>query len=244
MILIGSTAIKKLYPDFPRNPKDTDYAINERNTVSDKSIEYLYNPVLFSENIKELNGNQLLTLKASHLFWDINWDKHMFDCQFLIKKGHKIEQDLFYKLYGFWNEYHGSNKRSKLNMSSFDFFNNVVKCPYDHDWLHTLLKEYPTYKKILKDNEEVDVSEEKFNVLTFEEKKSLVVEEVMVMSFERKFHKDYRHSYSIMLKKFIISHAPIWEALWIIENYISLIKPEFDYFKLLNQKIENYGKTN
>lgn len=244
MILIGSTAIKNLYPDFPRIPKDTDYAVNERNIYSDKQIEYLYNPVLFSENILELNGNQLLTLKASHLFWDINWDKHMFDCQFLIKKGHKIDQDLFYKLYEFWNEYHGQNKRSKLNMSSSDFFNNVVTCPYNHDWLHILLKNVPTYTKVLKDGAEVDVSEEKFNSLTFKEKCDLVREEVYVMAFERNFHNDYRHRYGRMLKKFIMNHAPLWEAIFIIENYAILYKPEFNYLEFLNNKIKENGRNN
>lgn len=244
MILIGSAAIKEYYEDFPRNPKDLDYAVPNPVTNNQKGVEYLYNPVLFEKNITKLSENQLLTLKASHLFWDINWDKHMFDCQFLIKKGHRIEKDLFYQLYEFWNKFHGKNKRSELDMTSDEFFNNAVTCPYEHDWLHSLLKETPTYTKVLKDGAEVDVSEEKFNSLKFEEKCNLVREEIYVMAFERNFHNDYRHRYGRMLKKFIMNHAPLWEAIFIIENYLSLYKPEFNYLEFLNNKIKQNGRNN
>lgn len=250
MILIGSAAIKEYYPDFPRNPKDVDYAVDKPNIKSSKEIEYLYNPVLFNENIVKLTENQLLTLKASHLFWDINWDKHMFDCQFLIKKGHRIEKDLFYKLYDFWNEFHGKNKRSDLKMSSTDFFDNAINFPVEHDILHEMLithpyfesQEKPIYTKILKG--EVEVCEEKFNKLSFKEKKNLVLEEVMCMATERNFHKDYRFRYGRMLKKFIISHCPLFESIFIIENYLYLYKPEFNYLEYLEQKIKQQNGTN
>jgi hypothetical protein len=46
------------------------------------------------------------------------------------------------------------------------------------------------------------------------------VEEVQVMAWER-FKKDKWYiGYSKMLKKFLINHAPMWEALFIIENWI------------------------
>lgn len=240
MILIGSTAIKHWFPDFPREPKDKDFAVNKK-TSSDKETEYLYNPVLFNW-VKDgiCSPNQLYTLKISHLFWDINWEKHMWDVQWLKEKGCKLNLPLFYELYEFWNEYHGKNKRSKLDMSSEQFFDNAITCPHSHDWLHTLLNNPPTYIKVLKDGAEVDVSEEKFNNLTELEKASLVKEEVMVMSYERKFHNDYRHSYGRMLRKFIMNHAPMWEAIWIIENFKLVYKPDFDYFTYLNNKINEH----
>ena len=124
-------------------------------------------------------------------------------------------------------------------MTSAEFFNNAVKCPYNHDFLHTLIKETPTYTKILKDGEEVDVSEEKFNQLSYEEKKSLVQEEIMVMAYERNFHKDYRFRYGRMLKKFIISHAPIWEMLFIVENYLDLCRAPYNFMDLIDNKLKN-----
>ncbi len=48
-------------------------------------------------------------------------------------------------------------------------------------------------------------------------------------------------AYSRMLKKFIISHAPLWEAIWILENYPKLQKPRHNFIKILNEKINERG---
>lgn len=243
MILIGSKAIKHWFPDFPREPKDEDWATynsHYADTIGCIKHEYLPNPVLIDYHGKTgiyksiATPNELLTLKMSHLFWDINWEKHMWDVQFLLKKGAKVIKPLFYDLYKQWNEVHSKNKRSDLKMTALDFFDNALKCEYPHDNLHTLLKEVPTYNLVLCDNQEVEVCEDKFNELSFEDKCSLVEEEVMVMAWERWPTLRYKQSYYRMLKKFIISHAPLWEALFIIENYIVLSTPSYNF----KQKIE------
>lgn len=259
MILIGSTAIKHHFPDFPREPKDTDFIVKDRGLKSDRETEYLHNPVFFDwvvgryfEYEHELpnseylvpSPDELYTLKISHLFWDINWNKHLYDVLWLQDKGCELIMPLFNALYKYWNGYHGKNKRSKLDMSAEDFFDNAVKCPHNHDWLHTLIKNPPTYTKVLKDGAEVDVCPGKFLLLTEEDAINLVKEEVMIMSYERKFHKDYRHSYGRMLKKFIINHAPMWEAVWIIQNYRLVSKPDFNYFKFIDSKIQEHEQSN
>lgn len=81
----------------------------------------------------------------------------------------------------------------------------------------------PTYTLILKDNCEVDVDENKYNTLTELQKYNLVFEEVAIMCYERYNNMYYKAGYAKMLKKFIISHAPIWEALWIIQNHKLLL---------------------
>jgi hypothetical protein len=238
MILIGSCAIKNWYPDFPRKPKDIDYIISEfKENDRINNIEYHKNPILENYNENILNPDDLLTLKVSHLFFDIFWEKHMFDVQFLLSKGCKINEELFTKLYSYWNTIHGTNKRSNLNMSKEDFFNNALNCPYDHDTMHTYLKNPPTYTKILEDGEDVLVSEDKFNFLSEIEKADLVREEVYIMAFERYSKLDYREAYDKMLKKFIINHAPLWEALWIIEHYHNVRKAGFNFIEFLNNKI-------
>jgi hypothetical protein len=160
----------------------------------------------------------------------------MFDIQFLKSKGCEIDKDLFYKLYNYWEKIHGKNKRSDLNMNSSEFFNNAINTP--HDYFHTILNETPIYTKILKDNEEVDVSEEKFDILSFEDKCDLVREEVMVMAYER-YNKslDFVSAYSKMMKKFITNHAPMWEAIFIIENYITLHRPKYNYFSKISEHL-------
>lgn len=238
--VIGSSALKTLYPDFRREPKDIDVLVRDQ----EGKIEYTFlaryeflqcQPLYNYLEGNGLTGDVLLTLKCSHIFWNINWDKHIYDITFLFGKGCKIIKPLFNELYAYWNTWHGKNKRSQLAMTAEDFFNNAVSCPHDHDWLHTLINPSPTYQKVLKDGAEVDVSEDKFNALSFEEKCDLVREEVYVMAYERMGSRSYKAAYYWMLKKFIMSHAPMWEALFILENFRHLDRPLINY----KNQIEN-----
>lgn len=243
MIIIGSHAMKYWFPDFPREPKDFDIVLADGEVYNNphyQRIELLPNPVLTKYVLNNYaSPDELYTLKMSHLFWNINWDKHMWDLQFLQDRGAELIQPLFDELYVYWNVVHGANKRSDLKMSSEGFFNNALTCEWDHDWLHTLLTPIPTFNKVLKDGAEVEVDEAKFKLLSQEEKDSLVREEVMVMAFERFSDVLYKSAYSRMLKKFIISHAPIWEAVYIIENYKRLVKIDFNFIQYLNEQIKS-----
>lgn len=242
MILSGSRAIKHWYPDFNRQPKDTDYIVQEKfNKPSklDKGIEYLINPVFKDYRGNILLPNDLCTLKASHLCWDIQWDKHMFDLQFLLKKGCKIDTGLFWRLYDYWNTLHGQNKRSDLKMSKEDFFTNAVN--YDtlsHDETHKLLNPVPVYTKVLKDGCEVELDPQKFIELTHEEKLDFVREEVMVMASERYQKLGFKRAYNRMLKKFIISHVPKFALLFTLENYVVLQRCNIDFLEIINNKKE------
>ena len=234
MLLIGSSAIKHHYPDFNRIPKDIDYAVPNR-MQGHRGLEYLYNPIIGNMD-GVASPDVLYTLKISHVIgWDIKWERHMHDIYFLKSKGCKIDLDLFNSLYDFWNKEHSENKRSQLDMTAAEFFNNALKTP--HDYYHTLLNPVPVYTKVLKDGAEVDVSEEKFNNLPFDDKLDLAREEVMVMAYERYKKDDYRVAYSKMMKKFIITHAPIWFAIFIIQNMDILHKPMFNYIKTIDEKI-------
>ncbi len=240
--IIGSVALKHLFPDFPRNSKDIDYVVNEyhENIFNENGIreEYHLIPPLYDYISKyEISKDVLYTLKISHIFWDIKWDKNMFDIVFLNEKGAKLIPSLFKDLYSFWNKEKGINKRTDLSKDGKDFFNNALK-KYDHDLLHTYINPNPTYKKVLKDNAEVDVSEEKFNLLLFEEKLDLVREEIYVMAFERLADRDYRTAYKWMIQQFIMNHAPMFEALFIIENYKILHLPKINYKKILENKLK------
>jgi|SRR5690606_3861230 len=253
-MLIGSNAIKYHFPEFPRNPKDYDIvAFDEYDKLDlirihkgtpNAKIEVLINPIILNYYKEKMGSppgicgkDELYTLKMSHLFWDINWEKHEWDATWLRERGCTLIYPLFHKLYKYWNEVHGQNKRSDLKMSASEFFNNALECEYDHDWLHTLLKPVPTFNKVLKDGEEVEVDEDKFHSLSEAEKEDLVREEVEVMAFERFSNLNFRMAYGIMLKKFIISHAPLWEAIWILENYKKLSRARHNFIKILNEKI-------
>ncbi len=257
-MIIGSTAIKHWFPDFTREPKDLDYVVYRKETfdkqllegLSDEKVEVLENPVLLDYiNQPVCSPNELYTLKISHCFWDLpnkTWDKHMWDIQFLKSKGCVFIPELFNDLYEYWNTLHGVNKRSNLDMSADEFFDNFITFPVEHDTLHELLIQHeyfvnqdkPTYTKILIG--EVLVSEDKFNLLTEQEKFNLVFEEVAVMALERYSDLYYKAAYNKMLKKFIINHAPMFEAVWIIENHKKLLTEiPFNFIKHLNEKINS-----
>ena len=251
MILIGSSAIKYHFKDFPREPKDVDLIVSDKNYKSsngsseNKRYEYLENPILYKKYGEGFNGviycNDLCTLKASHLCWNINWEKHMFDLQFLLKKGCQIDVKLWRELYDYWNDYHGKNKRSDLKMTKEDFFNNAVN--YDeneHDFIHTILNPIPVYTKCLKDGEEVELDENKFYDLSHSDKLEFVREEIYVMAYERYRTSGFRRAYNMMLKKFIISHAPLFSIVFILENYIELQNCTRNFI----QEIENGIKQN
>lgn len=243
IMIIGSTAIKYWFPSFPREPKDIDYLVVDKSLYTNipGKEEYMENPhILKSEYFENeyLKPDIIYTLKISHVIgWDINWMKHMWDIQFLKEMGCKINMELFHQLYNYWKEIHGDNKRSDLDMSSDDFFNNAIKYPIPHDDIHKIINPSPTFLKVLKDGSEVDVSEDKFNNLTFDEKHDLVYEEVAVMAAERFSKLDYRAGYSKMLTKFILYHAPIWEAIFIIENHKLLHKPKNNYLKIIEDEL-------
>lgn len=240
-LIIGSTAIKHYYPDFPREPKDIDIAVLEKQKRNGET-EYLKNPIIFKyQDSGVLKPDLMLSLKISHLFWDINWDKHLYDVQFLLNKGCKYDLDLIYELRSFWDSFLPKIRRSVLEMNKEDFFtNNVNESVEQHDYLHTLLESTPSYTKLLKEGCEVELDESKWYNLSFEEKVDVVFEETAVMAFERYKTIDYRIAYKRQLKDNIIKHFPFYIAIFAIENYINLEKPKYN-FKI---KIENELQIN
>lgn len=250
-IIIGSTAIKHHFPIFHREGKDIDYAVDIENVnrkneickIDNKNVEYLYNPIIFnyiSDNQLYATPEQILTLKMSHISWNINFRKHMFDIQFLLDQGVIYDKNMYNDLYNFWIDFKGRNgkyRRSDLTLSSEKFFDNSIDT--DHDHLHTLLTDIPMYTKILKDGCDVEPCEHKFNNLSYSEKISVIEEEVMVMAYERFRDKQYRVAYEMMLEKFVTGHAPIWQLIFIIENYKILRKPSFNYYNKIENKLTN-----
>jgi hypothetical protein len=246
-MIIGSTAIKHWFEDFSREPKDLDYITDiEITKYEDLSVEYLYNPVL----LKYKTGlyatpTQLLSLKISHLKWDINWSKHMYDIQFLLSKNVKPDMNLVNELVLFWKSYHKKKtKKSDLSLNDTDFFKSELngKDNMSHDDLHEILNDYPMYKRILRNDGTVDVCEKKFNDLSFEDKSMVIQEEVMVMAYERFPDLHHKHAYNKMLKKFFLMHCPEFMEMFIINNFYTLMKPKFNFIKRINEHINQINK--
>lgn len=254
-MIIGSYAIKNIFPNFKRNPKDVDY-ISKIHLLENNLLRFekLENPILeeyYNYNLPKFIGmDELYTLKLSHSFWDLpnnSWQKHVFDINFLKENGCKFIPILFWKLFNYWEIIHGKRKSSNLSMTSEEFFNNKISYQFKHDDLHEILVQhpyfngtYPTYKKLLKEGEEVDVCMEKFDNLSYVDKFNVVFEEVAVMSIENRFPKEmyWKEKYSKMLKKFIISHCKIEEGIWILQHHKELLcNIPFNYEEFLNLKL-------
>ena len=254
-MIIGSTAMKYHWPQINKDPKDLDIIKDTPYKANGQRVEILENPILieyYEGNCPEYIGkDELYTLKISHPLWSLDngsWEKHVFHIQQMKEFGCKLIEPLFYKLFEYWEKVHGKRKTSNLEMSSEDFFNNALPKEYEHDYLHEVLiqhphfqgQERPSYAKVLKDGAEVDVCQQKFNTLNWQEKFNLAFEEVAVMSFEPGRYPSsmyWKKKYHLMLKKFIISHAPIWEAVWILQNHKELSTPPFNPHLFLNQKL-------
>lgn len=245
-IIIGSTAMKYHFSDFNRVPKDLDYAVlNSKEFKQSREIEYLENPILFKYTNEEyIPPNMLLTLKISHLFWDINWDKHLWDIQFLLKKGCIIQMDLFNDLLQYWKDTKEKVRRSDLMMSKEDFFSNAINYDeHEHDHLHTLLNPIPMYTRILADGAEVELDESKFIKLSHEDKCAVVFEETAVMAYERYKKSNYNVAFIRMLKKCIMQHFPIYIAIFAIENYIELHKPKYNFIETITNGLKQNQRS-
>lgn len=238
MITIGSTAIKHYFPDFPREPKDLDIAVRSVGRMEKiPGIEYLENKIIYKyQDEGFLKPELMISLKASHMFWDNNWEKHLFDIQFLLKKGFKIDKELVDELVPYWQDILPKIRRSNLEMGKDDFFTNAVNEDTEqHDYLHTLLNPIPMYTRLLREDCEVELDPSKWENLTFEEKCDVVFEETAVMSFERYEKLPYKVGYRRQLKDNIIKHFPRYIALFAIENYPSLEKPKYDYITKIKE---------
>lgn len=240
MLVIGSTAIKHYYPDFTREPNDLDYAVDESCKLeSRRGLEYLLNPIILKyQSDGYLEPSLLLTLKMSHMFWDHQWKKHMYDIQFLFDKGLDYDPNLLEELIEYWMATKVDIHRSMLATTKEDFFTNAVNENVDeHDHLHTLINPIPMYTRILKDGAEVELDENKWNNLSYEDKLEVVREETYVMAYERyngKMH--YVMSYMKQLKDNIIKHFPRYIAIFAIINYVELLVPKIKYHKILDNE--------
>lgn len=233
-VIVGSTAIKHHFPDFNREPKDLDTIVVDNKFKEGDSIVI---PLFCDYCTEEIASPEImLTLKMSHIFWDNNWDKHMWDIQFLLDKKVSYNKELFFKLVEFWKK-HYRLKRSNLKQSAKDFFNNKVNTEYEHDFIHTLIANPPAYIQFLKG--EVELDEVKVLQANDEEKDKLIQEEVMVMAWERYGNLYYKSAYYRMFKKYIREHVPMYLFFYVIENFKRLSKAPYNFLDYINAQLDD-----
>ncbi len=245
-VVIGSRGLKKLFPDFPRDPKDWDFFAESHYVKSDflEGDDIFQHPLLdpWLESLgfpgRDLTLDELYTIKVSHSYWELkngSWDKHMSDILFMQSKGAKLDMDLHKLLYSVWEDVHGK-KKMDLTKEAAGFFKDAVVRIYDHDSIHASVAYFdePLYTRILRDGHSVDVDPQKMWALPFDLQLKLFREEIYATALERKvIPSNYRCSpraaYHWALKRTITSLTKGKSARFLVENYGVFRKPDIDY---------------
>jgi len=250
LVLIGSVAAKQHFPDF-RESKDVDYLIDDLS-YHESGVEYhnCNNGVgirrIFDENEEVATPSQLYTLKLSHCFWDINWEKTMFDILFFQKNNVTLDCELFKQLYKDWALLHGS-KRACLKKTNDDFFKDKVDRKYVHDDIHRAVAYYnePMFEKLKKDRSSAMLDHNMFLDLSYDDQLKLCREEIYVTALERfLIPLDFRTSRSVAYKRacklLITSMTKGWFASYIAMNWLNLRKPDdHNFVELFHQNLKN-----
>lgn len=236
--IIGSVAANYHFEDFPREANDLDIIAPE--DVELPGAEKHWYPAL--QAVLDRTGRNgvatketLYTIKFSHAFWNVQWDKTIFDLLYFQEKGIELDEELYTILYKLWIEVHGE-KQMSLEMDSKAFFNEYVVRKYDHDSLHASVAYYdqPLYETILRDGEEVAMDAAKLEALSHEDKIKLAREEVYATALERwMIPSDYQFSarmaYNRALKLTVTSLTKGKFAKFIMENMAEMVRPDVDY---------------
>lgn len=227
--------MRNYFPDA-REPKDTDYFADHKID----GAETFWHPRLAEWDFGPIaTPDELYTIKVSHAFWELknrSWAKHMMDIMFLQSKGAKLIPELYKILYKVWEDTHGK-KKVNLEADPDDFFNDrIVKRIYDHDSIHESVAYYdrPLFERILRDDSDVAVDKSKWEALDYEDKLKMVREEVYATALERKlvptnYEASAGAAYNWTLQKTITSLTKGWFALFVVENFKNLTKPDCDY---------------
>lgn len=256
---VGSTAMKFHYPDF-REPKDIDLLMSDdkhdivrllKESNPDAKVD-----AFIDERLAQWDWNyfatpdEMLTLKISHSFWEINrssqnWDKHASDIRFLQRNGAQFIRELYDILLPIWKERYGK-KQVNLNKKANDFFADAVNRKYDHDSVHESVAYTPghaLYKNILKEGSDVLVDNDKFWALDLDEQLQLrtVREEIYATALERiLIPKDYKSSprgaYWWALRRTATSLFKGEWALFLMLHLDELAVPDMDY---MQQHLDN-----
>lgn len=224
-LIFGSSALKHWFPDYTSEPKDIDvlgYSVPEGFTAT-LPIETLWAEPF--RHVIENNSDPLYvdpdflyTIKVSHMPWEgrnKKWGKHLKDVAFLKAKGCNLDKELHQTLLKLWSERFGSKEHIKFTKALPEFFNEAVAREFDHDWLHQQFAAggTPAYKLILQNDETPLCSAGKFAKLPPNKQLHCALEEMFVISFERKvsLYSAYKALVTTMTKgwfnTYIIEHC-------------------------------------
>lgn len=243
-IIVGSTAAKMRLDGFSRKFKfDCDiWSDNKTDNVGCVDFSEMPSEIMtaFSRQ-SQLSGyaniDDLLTIKLSHLPWDIFWNKHASDyLVFKMKYKGVVNKPLYELLKLHWNKVHSNKKNLNLYKTKDEFFDDFVAKEVEHDYLHELVAypERPLYTRCLKDGQEVMIDRDKFLKLSFVDQVQMFREQINVICLERWVLNTKTHgkihfidAYNRSVRKTVTSLTKGWASEFICENLEHFIKPSF-----------------
>lgn len=245
MLIIGSSAAyyQGLTSSYPKD-LDTFYDILKPSCRGEDYHEIPANIYrMLEQNSSEgfIHPNDLYTLKCSHLQWDIKWEKTKRDILLYKSKGCTLNNTLYKMLVQHWIKEHGDKSFLSLAKDKEGFFQDNVKYVYDHDYLHEVCAEglglsEPTYKKCLKDGEQVLIDNSKFANLPIEGQVSMFRQEIAVIAFERWIIHgkiSWFKAHSMSLKKTITNLTKNSSSDFLVKNLEMFVKPDYTYYSNL-----------
>lgn len=248
-IVIGSTALHRMFPDEFRKPKDLDVFASPDHgpTLYGSDVDSFWddrlNAWFYRGEERFATLDELYTVKVSHAHWDIRndtWGKHMADILFMQRKCAQLIPTLHDILYEIWIDKHGSKKMTFSE--SEEFFDDAVVRKYDHDSLHESVAygDHALYIDYLLPGRSVAMDMARVWASDHETLVKLFREEIYATALERiVVPRDYRVSpglaYHWALRRTITSLTRGASSLWLIENF-----KDFRYVNSLYDLPENY----
>lgn len=250
-ILVGSDAARFWISDFRMN-KDIDWWSTEHFEGEGFDISIIPTEIIATmENRSVFGGvaslNDLLTIKLSHLPYDIQWKKHMNDYLVFKKHGAEVNQELYVALQKHWENVHGNKPHLSLYKTKDSFFDDYVPKEQEHDYLHELVAypNKPVYTQCLQKGQQVMIDWDKFLSMSFEQQVRMFREEINIIATERwllptkKSGKiTFREAYSKSLHKTVTALTKGRASRFMCENIEKFIRPnrkEVEYmFSVLN----------
>lgn len=190
------------------------------------------------------SAEALYTIKISHSFWDIKWDKTMWDISFFQSNDIKIIPEFYKALYKGWEQIRG-RKPANLNKSNDDFFTATVDRKYNHDDLHraTCYYDRPIYELCKYDLSMAKIDKDLFDRLDLDKKIKMVKEEAYAIALERymiprdfEFNKEL--AYKRSLQKLVTSLSKGWFPEFIVLHWNMIKTLDYDYVKEFKKRIK------
>ena len=226
------------------------YEWHDRNFLNNAKFDAFCEPTLYFIEGKQLwylNLAGLAVVKRSHLWRDLDFDKHITHYHRFIdfpRSEWTQRMEALYQERLQLTKAAFPQRQPNLMQSKEDFFDDAVKKIYEHDYLHELVAFYnaPLYTRLLRSPELAWCDEDKWNSLTELEKDQCVAEETMVIAIERflipgNWQMPPKLAYMKALRKVCTTLCSGWFRDHTIDNYPSVVrlfdKSIFDRVKLV-----------